>query len=159
MARMRVTVNVAGGNHAEKRLVDSPSDWWESYSNINVEAWVYMWMQEIHRLCLPTLPAPQYQYYIAGRYTIGLKKDPPTVDTRQAAKKKMDTDTVVVKGKSVRGSFVDFAWLPPNKQSHQPIVLFEVDENAHNGAGWDAERYRELFVFEHFKTEYPYASR
>ena len=52
------------------------------------------------------------------------------------------------------GAFVDFAWLPKTKVSPNPCILLEVDENAHSSAGWDAERYRELFVFRELRKEY-----
>lgn len=83
-------------------------------------------------------------------------------------------------GRTVDGSFVDFAWLPATRDTARPIVLLEVscfpkirgktrslheiivshsvgqvDENQHSSAGWDAERYRELFVLESLQRDYP----
>jgi hypothetical protein len=51
------------------------------------------------------------------------------------------------------GAFIDFAWLPADRNSTRPIVLLECDENAHSNAGWDAERYREVFVLENLLTK------
>jgi hypothetical protein len=51
------------------------------------------------------------------------------------------------------GAFIDFAWLPTDRNSTRPIVLLECDENAHSNAGWDAERYREVFVLENLLSK------
>lgn len=112
-------------------------DWHEYYSNIKVESWVYMWVQAFCTGRGGWIQPPIYQHYLPGSYTIGCRR-------------RYTGDRRTVDG----GAFVDFAWLPPDKRSVKPTILLEVDENAHSSAGWDAERYRELFVFREIRREY-----
>jgi len=127
-------------------LQEAPMDWWEYYSNINVEQWIFMWVLAFtDRLGKDALPCnPVFQYHIKGPYTIRNIK----LDDGQ------DLSTGLKGGKEVSAAFLDFAWLPKNKNSSSPIVILECDENAHYTAGWDAERYREVFVCRELRKQY-----
>lgn len=132
----------------EEKLQPAPMDWWEYYSNIRVEQWIFMWVQAVSRRLKDVMMKQWnavFQYYLKGPYTI---RDIQLND-------KQDLKVPLKAGREVKGSFVDFAWLPSDKRSSKPIVLLECDENAHYTAGWDAERYREVFVFRELKKRFP----
>lgn len=135
---MRVFDKPAGSHQWRESLAPAPMDWHESYSNIKVESWVYMWVQAFCRGRESWIKPPVYQHHLPGSYLIGDKNA-----YRKEGQRSVDG-----------GAFVDFAWLPPDDNSIQRTVLLEVDENAHYKAGWDAERYREVFVLEEVLKQY-----
>lgn len=84
LSRMREYSLVQRGNRqvVVQKLKEAPKDWYESYSNLKVESWVFMWVQALHgRFQRENFDMGhfEYQYHIAGDYFIG---DPPAGKAR-----------------------------------------------------------------------------
>lgn len=174
LARMRVYREVPGqpANRPRNRIAytrnlePAPLDWFEFYSNLRVESWVYMWVHAFNDgprgQLIRAGPRPlrfqhEYQYHIPGPYTIRSREwdDDPYRHQQQTPKRFMTPATGP--GKQVKAAFVDFIWLPPpgDVAGVSPIVMMEVDENNHYSAGWDSERYREVFILQELHTRFP----
>ncbi len=139
LSRMRVWVP-NGPRKYKATLQQAPMDWWEYFSNINVEQWIFMWVLAFSRRIgaeMDQFWIPVYQYHIGEKYVI---RDLQLKDGEDLV------SGVLKPGKEVSGAFLDFSWVPKDRDSSKPIVVMECDENAHYNAGWDAERYREVFV-------------
>lgn len=135
----------------------APADWYEFYTSVSVERWMLWWTQSMcsdqsatphKRLC--ERGQPKYQHVLEGTYTV--VHSPATTTTVHKAGDEPEERT--------GGAKLDFVWLPARKTSGtEPIVVLEVDENAHRSKGWDAERSREVFVLRKLQEDYPHCPR
>ena len=113
-----------------RRLELAPLDWYEFYSNLRVESWVYMWVHAFDEG--PTRGGQlgikaEYQYHIPGPYKIRSREwdDDPQFSREAVRRFKVPTHGP---GRQVKAAFVDFIWLPPanDRAGVNPIVMMEV---------------------------------